>query len=87
MNKRLHNIIKRMIYGDVFYASISPRMTKKEYYELEKMGFRIQCEWLHNECLAYYSMDNKSNKELLIKLQQTAQPLPVPSNIQGQRGG
>jgi hypothetical protein len=47
ISKRLFNIVKRMLSGECFYTSMSPRMTMAEFKELEKLGFRIQCESPH----------------------------------------
>lgn len=80
--RRMLNIAQRMIEdGEVFYASISPRMTEREYDALHKFGFRIQSEWPHPpEVRYYYAMRNtdirgvnsdEKNRKLLFELRKT----------------
>ena len=65
--RRLLNIIKRMLNGEEFYSTISPKMNAKEYQSLRNFGFYVQSEWpLPPESRRYYAMKKFENENIIL---------------------
>lgn len=76
--KRLLKIAHQMLFenNNVFYLSIAPRMSMREYQELCNMGFWVQSEYPLHEPRMFYMMSEKEEHNLALfqKLSTPFQP-------------